>query len=142
MVEFGNADKHGAVVANFGYQGLTVSFGAYHLQPNTVASQSAQRGQVRAAATAAVKLGGFAVIADHAGVLLHRHPRKSWRECGQRGAPWWRHHQRVLIAHRARFGGGKRDGVFDQYERSLDRLPPVSGLSRWLPPVLTRNPHG
>ena len=63
VVEFGNADKHGAVVANFGYQGLTVSFGAYHLQPNTVASQAAQRTQVRKAMAKAVQLGGFAVLA-------------------------------------------------------------------------------
>ena len=63
VVEFGNADKHGAVLANFGYRGLTVSFGAYHLQPNTIASLAAQRDQVRAAMAKAVKLGGFAVLA-------------------------------------------------------------------------------
>ena len=63
VVEFGNADKHGAVLANFGYRGLKVSFGAYHLQPNTVASLAAQRDQVRAAMAEAVKLGGFAVLA-------------------------------------------------------------------------------
>ena len=63
VVEFGNADKHGAVLANFGYRGLKVSFGAYHLQPNTIASLAAQRDQVRAAMAKAVKLGGFAVLA-------------------------------------------------------------------------------
>ena len=63
VVEFGNADKHGAVVANFGYRGLKVSFGAYHLQPNTIASLAAQRDQVRKAMAKAVQLGGFAVLA-------------------------------------------------------------------------------
>jgi hypothetical protein len=62
VIPFGTVKKHGAVVAEFTLDGLPVVFGAYHLQPNVVASQSAQRDQVRLVMAAAQALKGFAVI--------------------------------------------------------------------------------
>ena len=63
VVRFGTANAHGAVVARFEVEGIPVAFGAYHLQPNTIASLAAQTSQVRHAMRAAEALDGFAVIA-------------------------------------------------------------------------------